>query len=112
MSTVQFSIIQVNGVAATGMAVPVPSSSMVGDAEVITSDGTSAQLETLDATDLDTTRLDQYFWRVAVVGTDNVYVAFGANPTATSTSGFLCPAGGVYEFRINAGTDIAAVINA
>jgi hypothetical protein len=112
MSTVQISIVTSNGVSATGAAAPVTSSAMVGAAEIIASSGSSQPLQTLDATDLDSTRLDQYFWRIAVVGTESVYAAFGAAPTASSTSGFLCPAGGVYEFRINAGTDIVAVINA
>lgn len=112
MSTVQICIVTSNGVSATGAAAPVTSSAMVGAAEIITSSGTPQSLLGLDATDLDSTKLDQYFWRIAVIGTESVYAAFGAAPTASDTSGFLCPAGGVYEFRINAGTDTVSIVNA
>ena len=96
-------------------ALPVAAAALVGTPEVIVST-TSSQRSTLAATSSTVTesRLADYFWRIAVGGSDDVYVAFGDNPTASAATGYLCPAGGVYEFRISfVGADAkVAVINA
>ena len=77
--------------------------------QVITASGTSQQFTNVEAVQ------PGDIWRVAVAGDTHVYVAFGENPTASATTGYLCPASGIYEFRVGGGTTdtphIAAVIN-
>jgi len=112
MSTVQITIVEVSGTATTGESVPVASSRLIGTPEVISSTA-SSQATTLvaDANTIEATRLDRYYWRIAIAGDEDVYVAFGSAPTASSTAGLLCLAGGVYEFRLRAVGDKVAVIN-
>lgn len=45
---------------------------------------------------------------VRIVATTDVYLAFGSNPTATST-GILLPAGVVEVFPVNGGEKVAAI---
>jgi len=111
MSNVHIAIVQVSGTALTGEAVPVAAAELVGTPEVIVSSGSSQQ-STLTSSSLSASLLPNYFWRIAVGGSDDVYVAFGSNPTASAAAGYLCPAGGVYEFRVGAVGNKVAVINA
>ena len=94
---------------------PVPSSGLiVTPPAVVTSSGSSQKVDLTpaDATGWDASLAAQFMWRIAVAGSDSVYATFGSNPTATSTSGFLLPAGGVYEFGVSSATDKVAIINA
>lgn len=115
MSKVQVSIVRIvpNGVPSA----PLPSCDRPVTAQMVTSGGTSApvggtSLTPADIPGVNANVLGHYAWRIAVSGTDDVHVTWGSSPTATDTNGFLCPAGGVYEFRISSLTDKVAVINA
>ena len=113
MSKVHIAIVRVTGTALNGDAVPVAGSELVGTPETITSSG-SSQSSTITASTsvVDQYNLDRYFWRIAVGGTDDVYASFGSSPTASESTGYLLPAGGVYEFRVTTVGNKVAVINA
>lgn len=84
----------------------VAHSTQVVAPQTITATGTSQQFTNVEATE------PGRIWRVAVAGDEHVYVAFGTNPTASATNGFLCPASGVYEFRCGHATTEAPLIAA
>lgn len=115
MSNVHVSIVKVLATTSMGASAQVPSSLPIGTPETIVSSA-SSQWTTLAATSGTlggATDLAQFMWRVAVGGTDDVYVAFVATSTAvTAANGFLCPAGGVYEFSITTSGNVCGVINA
>lgn len=114
MSNVHVSIVKSRAVSENGDALQVPSSAAVGTSEKIVSSGTS-QWTTLTANDATIGSTDpiRFMWRVAVGGTDDVYVAFVPTGTAvTAANGFLCPAGGVYEFSVTTLGNVCGVINA
>jgi len=111
MSNVHVSIVKVQGVTATGGSMLVETSQGYGTAETKVSSGSSSGT-TLSATaQRDDDNPKNYAWRIANMGTDNIYVAFGAAPTASAT-GKGIPAGAVMFFSVEAFGDIVAVINA
>lgn len=114
MSNVQFSIVRVSNPGTP--AAPLASSRELVAPEVVPSGLTheTCALQPQDAAGWIASQASSFAWRVAVSGTDDVYVKFGTDPIALAdgTSGYLCPAGGVYEFTVDQGTDIASVINA
>lgn len=112
MSTVHFSFVEINAYSQGGKPVDCPSSKLIGTPEVKTSSGSSQQT-TLAATDVAIFRKHgTLFWRIANMGTDNVYVAFGTNPTASASTGYGIPAGAVEYFMVETAAEKAAVINA
>lgn len=121
MSTVHFSLVEVNSYSQGGKPVDVPSTRLQGVPESITSSG-SSQTTDLQATKSIATAVEEdgayyrkdgtLFWRIANMGTDNIYVAFGTSPTASSTTGYGIPAGGVDFFAVSVDGEKAAVINA
>jgi hypothetical protein len=92
----------------------VPSGTMIGTAEVMTTDGSSnAATLTADTATLAGRDPRRVAWRIAVVGGavgDLVYAAFGSTPTASATTGFLCPNLTVNYFGVDAvGEDCATI---
>ena len=81
MATVQIVLAGATGRSATGATMPVVNSVPV-DADTLTSGASSAQADfSAPATGWET-----LFWSVTVTG-GNVYVRFGANPTAVTEEG-------------------------
>jgi hypothetical protein len=89
MATVHVTLSRVKGRASTGSTMPVQDSVEIS-ADTMTSSGTSAQ-SSITAPDLDC------FWSVTVTG-GNVYVKFGANPTAVADAGYLLLDGDTRDF--------------
>lgn len=114
MSKVQFSIVRVSNPGTP--AAPLASSKALVTPQVIstTSSAQETTLQPEDATGWIASQATSFAWRVAVKGSDDVVVAFGSAPTAVAdgSAGYYCIAGGVYEFAVDQGTDIASVINA
>jgi hypothetical protein len=112
MSTVHFSFVEINAYSQGGKPVDCPSSKRIGTPEPITSDG-SNKVTTLAATDVAIFRKPgTLFWRIANMGTDNIYVSFGLDPTASATTGYGIPAGAVDFFMVSEPGEKAAVTNA
>ena len=115
MSKVQVSIVRLfsPGVAAP----PLPSAKLlVAPPATITSSGTAQTIDIAleDVAGYIPSQTGSYAYRVAVGGSDDVIAAFsdGDNALANGTNGYLCPAGGVYEFVIEDPTYTVSVINA
>lgn len=112
MSTVHVTLVEVTGVGSTGEQIPVASTRLIGTPQAMTSGASAQSTVVANSSTINADRVSQYFWRIAVAGTDNVYAAFGADPTASSTTGYLLPAPGVYEFRVYAINEKVAIANA
>lgn len=82
---------------------PVPESVTVGS-DTITSSGTSQQSSVVAS------RVGQ-FWTVAVTG-GNVYVCFGADPTAATDAGHLLLDGQTRAFSVTAASEKVAIKDA
>jgi hypothetical protein len=115
MSNIQVSIVRLfsPGVAAP----PLPSAKLlVAPPAIITSDVTATTIDIAleDVAGYIPSQTGSYAYRIAVDGTDSVVVAFGdgTNALANGTNGYLCPAGGVYEFVVEDPTYTVSVINA
>lgn len=110
MSTVQVALVKVGPMVETRI---VPRSVLL-DSEVATSSGSSDAFENVVATSTVLGgNVQNGIWRIAVAGSDSIYVAFGivgALATASSTTGFLCPAGGVYEFACSRDNEVVSII--
>jgi hypothetical protein len=81
----------------------VPLSTPVG-VDTINATGSSQQ------SSLVATAVDRQFWSVTTKATD-VYVNFGANPTAAADNGWYIPAGSTREFAVTSTGERIAVIN-
>lgn len=103
MATVHISLTQVQERATTGATIPVPDS-IPAAAQTMTSSGTSAQ-STITASS------SEGVWVVTAKGGD-IWVAFGANPTAAQGAGYLVLAGTTRDFGINAVGDKIAIKDA
>ena len=114
MSTVQVALVRVRGVSAQGTSLPVAASEHVitPDAPLTSSGSASAASTLASASQYTGDEPKNYVWRVAVAGMESIHIQFAAAPVATSTNGFLCPAGGVYEFSCTAFGHKFSVINA
>ncbi len=108
MASVHVALVRSASLATTQEALPFPLGALDGAAEMITSSGTS-QPTTME---FEGNSPSRWLWRIAVTGNENVHVAFGVDPVASATAGFLCPAGGVYLFGVANVGDKVAVINA
>jgi hypothetical protein len=115
MSKVQVSIVRLfsPGVAAP----PLPSAKLLVAPPAIITSSTTAQTLSIALEDVAgyiTSQTGSYAYRVAVGGSDDVVVAFSAGDSAVDdgTNGYLCPAGGVYEFVVEDPTYTVSVINA
>ena len=109
MSSVHVSIVRSSSVSAADPDSPmaVEDSDSLGTAETLTSGAGQAVTTLAFPTGASP---EQYAWRIANMGTDNVYVAFGAAPTA-SAAGKGIPAGAVAYFGVRAVGDKVAVTN-
>ena len=108
MATVHITVGQVTGVATSGTSMPVARSVPIG-ADTMTSTGASAQSSITASTG--SLSRQAAFWSITVTG-GNVFVAFGANPTAASDSGHLLIDGTTRDFAVAANDEKIAVINA
>jgi len=106
MATVQIVLAGATGRSATGATMPVVNSVPV-DADTLTSGASSAQADfSAPATGWET-----LFWSVTVTG-GNVYVRFGANPTAVTEEGWLVLDGQTREFAVSAASEKIAIKDA
>lgn len=114
MGKVHVSIVKSRATSEVGGSLPVPASLAIGTSETIVSSSSSRWTSlTADAATLGSTDPRGFVWRVAVGGTEDVYVGFVATSTEiTAANGFLCPAGGVYEFGVTTSGNVCGVINA
>lgn len=116
MSKVHVSLVSVAAYSQDGKPVDCPSSLLIGTPEVKTSATGYAQY-TLTATSALIRKTGITHWRVANMGTDDVYVVFGTNPqpasaAAAAAAGFGIPAGTVEYFTVGIPEQKIAVINA
>ncbi len=116
MSTVSVSIVRVPGLTETGSAMPVEGVAAVGNVEAITSDGTT---KTTTITTPSTGDVRFHAWRIANMGSDNIWVAFGSTPDPTATTATAAttakkgvPAGMIAYFTPAANSEKFAVTNA
>ena len=103
MATVHVTISRVDDRGDTGGALPLVTS-VPEAAQTITSSGTSA------ASTIAAAKADGLVW--SVTATSNVFVAFGASPTAVSGSGHLVLAGQTRDFSVTAAGEKIAVKDA
>lgn len=84
------------------------------DLQTIYANGAVVESKTPTGSSSATTAVSRADHNVVSVATDTlIYVSFGASPNAgTDTIRFLCPAGSVRFFRLNAADIKAAVITA
>lgn len=116
MSQVHVSLVSVVGYSQDGKPVDCPSSLPIGTPEVKSS-GTGALQYTLTATAALIRKTGIVHWRIANMGTDNIYVVFGTNPNPSTAAdaaaaGFGIPAGGIEYFTVGFPEQKIAVINA
>ena len=128
MSKVHASIVQVSNIGSSGASMLVEDCGSVGDGVELT----AATPSTLGwaATDSDATQTNQLTagatvppvmlaWRIANMGTDDIYVAFGTAPDATvdtattaTTARKGVPAGAIAYFGVSAIGDEVEYVNA
>lgn len=113
MGKVQFAIVRVQHPGYAGA--PIASAAHLYASEVKDSSGTSqATTLTPALAGIPASQPGSAAWRVTVRGTTDVCVRFADSPTALAdgTSGYYCPAPGVYEFACSSVTEKGAVIEA
>lgn len=128
MSEVNISIVSASALASTGGSALVEVSECYGLSETITSNafsGSAVVTSTLGASGAVTAAITEnlgvkrLIWRVANLGADHIYVAFGTTPdakvataTGATTARKGIPAGSIAYFSVRAFGDKVAVINA
>ena len=90
MATIHITLSSISGLSATGLTMPVVNSVEVG-ADTVTSTSTSAQSSLEGQKGL--------FWTVSALD-GNVWVKFGASPTAASDTGHLVGVGQSRDFAV------------
>lgn len=120
MSKVHISLVYVSAYSHGGKAIDCPSSLFIADEtnvpEVQTS-GVGYEQYDLTATAAMIRKEGTAHWRIANMGTDDVYVVFGTDPEpadadAAAAAGFGVPAGAVEYFTVGFPGQKVAVINA
>jgi len=92
--------------------VPIVSATNNGAAQVLTTSA-SSQASTVAIPSVQVgVNVSTYVWEITNMGTNDVYLAFGTSPTATSTAGKAVAAGGVRFFSASVWGERVAVINA
>jgi hypothetical protein len=107
MATAHFVVAQVNSRGLTNAALPIPLSVPM-ESEAISTSGTS---QATTAAVPGTNRFSDHVWIVSVSG-GNVWVKFGATPTAAAGNDWLIQSGETREFGATVGGEKAAVIDA
>ncbi|MCP3729240.1 hypothetical protein M9978_02265 [Sphingomonas sp. MG17] len=103
MATVHVTISKVDDRGDTGASVQLITSVPTA-AETMTSSGSSAQAA------ITPSKADGLFW--SVTATANVWIAFGANPTAVSGAGHLILGGQTRDFAVTSAGEKIAVKDA
>lgn len=116
MSKVHVSLVSVAAYSQDGKPVDCASSIPIGTPEVKTSAIGHAQC-TLTATEALIRKTGITHWRIANMGSDDIYVVFGTNPQPASAAdaavaGFGIPAGAIEYFTVGFPDQKVAVINA
>jgi hypothetical protein len=117
MSTVHVSLVQSKAYSLDSKPLDVAMSRTVGDGESITTSGTTVFETTLEATEALCRSESKSVWRVANMGSDNIYVAFGGTGDYSTQSeleaaGMGIPPGVVEYFAVTAFGEICFVSNA
>lgn len=103
MAIVHVTLSRVDDRGDTGGSLPIITSVPVA-VETLASSATSA------ASTISAPAADQLVWTVTALG--NVFVLFGASPTAVSGAGHLIPAGATRDFSVTASGEKIAVKDA
>lgn len=120
MSKVHISLVYVSAYSHGGKPVDCPSSKFLSDEtnvpEVQTSSASAVQYTLTASSDI-TRKEGTAFWRIANMGTDDVYAVFGTDPdpasaAAAAAEGFGIPAGAVEYFSVGFPNQKVAIINA
>ena len=105
MATVHVVLAGASGRSSTGATMPVPNSVPTG-VDTMTSSASSAQANFNAGASW-----KGLFWSITATG-GNVYVAFGANPTAAAEGGWLVLDGQTREFAVSAASEKCAIKDA
>jgi len=117
MSTVHVSLVQSKAYSLDSKPLDVAMSRTVGDGESITTSGTTVFETTLEATEALCRSESKSIWRIANMGTDNIYVAFGQTGDYSTqgdleAAGLGIPAGGIEYLAVTAFGEVCFVSNA
>ena len=115
MSNVHFTLVFSRGYSSDSKPIDAPASRPIGTGETIVSSA-SIQETDLEATAAITRQEGKAFWRVAVSGTDDVYVAFNltgelVTQADVKEAGFLMLAGSTEYFHFTQYGEVGVVIN-